>query len=191
MTSMESARLILLGAPGSGKGTQAAILAEAMDIPSISTGQVLRDAVSAGTDLGKKVETILVSGQLVDDTTMEEVVRHRLKVEDCQKGFILDGFPRTVGQVEILDSILGAQDQQVDTVVHIAVPETELVRRALTRQRADDQQDVILQRLEVYREQTQPLIDHYRGRGLLRTVDGDQPIHEVADSVMSALEVNC
>ena len=188
---MADSRLIFLGAPGSGKGTQAAMLAEAMAIPSISTGQVLRDAVSAGTELGKKVDTTLVSGQLVDDATMEEVVRYRLKEDDCQDGFILDGFPRTMRQVETLDAILGAQDEQVDTVIHITVPEAELVRRALTRQRADDQEEVILQRLEVYREQTQPLIDHYRGRGLLRTVDGDQPILEVADSVMSALEVNC
>lgn len=186
---MSGTRVILLGAPGSGKGTQAAILAEAIGIPSISTGEMLRAAVSQGTELGKQIEAIMASGRLVDDETMDAVVRHRLGQSDCDAGFILDGFPRTVGQLESLDSILGEQGVELHVVVHIAVPDEELVRRALARGRADDLEDVIRQRLEVYRNQTQPLIDRFRERGLVRLVDGNQPIEVVASNVISALEV--
>jgi adenylate kinase len=185
---MESSRLIMLGAPGSGKGTQAAILAGEIGVPSISTGEMLRDAVADGTELGRKVEAIMSSGKLVDDQTMEAVVRQRLGQDDCRAGFILDGYPRNLGQVETLDAILAEIGIDLDAVVHISVQEAELVRRALARQREDDLEDVIRQRLEVYREQTQPLIDHYRERGLLRPVDGNQTIEAVASSVVSGLE---
>jgi adenylate kinase len=190
VTAMDGTRLILLGAPGSGKGTQAAILAREIGVPSISTGEMLRDAVAAETDLGKKIEAIMSTGQLVDDETMEAVVRHRLGQEDCKSGFILDGFPRTLGQVENLDSILSEGGVELDAVVHISVPEPELIRRALARRREDDQEEVISQRLEVYLDQTQPLIDHYRERDILQLVDGDQLIEEVALSVASVLGVN-
>lgn len=187
--TMESPRLIMLGAPGSGKGTQAALLSGEIGVPSISTGEMLRGAVADGTELGKKVEAIMASGKLVDDQTMEAVVRQRLGQDDCKTGFILDGYPRTLGQVEALDSILAENGIELDAVVHISVPEGELVRRALARRREDDLEDVIRQRLKVYREQTQPLIDHYRERELLRPVDGNQTIEEVAASVVSGLEV--
>ena len=182
-------RVILLGAPGSGKGTQAAILAERMEVPSISTGEMLRHAVATGTSLGERIEAIMARGDLVDDQTMADVVRDRLQQADAVNGFILDGYPRTQGQADTLESILAELNCELDAAVHIAVPEEELMTRALARQRADDQQDVILQRLEVYRRQTEPLIDHYRAAGLLRVVDGHQRIEDVAAGILRALEV--
>jgi adenylate kinase len=182
-------RVILLGAPGSGKGTQAALLADKLQVPSISTGEMLRQAVSAGTSLGQKVEVIMASGELVDDETMAEVVRERLRQPDAARGFILDGYPRTQGQADTLESILADMTCELSAVVHIEVPEAELVTRALARKRADDQKEVIVQRLEVYRHQTQPLIEHYRSEDLLRVVDGNQTIDKVAAEILHALEV--
>ena len=182
-------RVILLGAPGSGKGTQAALLADKLQVPSISTGEMLRQAVRAGTSLGKKVEVIMASGELVDDETMAEVVRDRLRQPDAAHGFILDGYPRTQGQANTLESILADMECNLSAVVHIEVPEAELVTRTLARKRADDQKEVIVQRLEVYRHQTQPLIDHYRSEDLLRVVDGHQTIDKVAVEILHALEV--
>lgn len=186
---MQGKRLILLGAPGSGKGTQAAILSEEMGVPSISTGEMLRDSITEKTELGREVEAIMAAGRLVDDQTMEAVVRQRLSQDDCARGFILDGYPRTLGQVESLDSILEENGVELDAVVHIRVEETELIRRALARKRQDDREQVIRQRLEVYREQTQPLIDCYRNRSHLLLIDGNQSIEEVAASILEALEV--
>ena len=182
-------RLILLGAPGSGKGTQAEILAERIGVPSISTGEMLREAVAAGTLLGNKVKAIMATGELVDDNTLADVVRERLGQPDAQAGFILDGYPRTLGQADTLSSILEKKNWSLDAVVHIEVPEEELIQRALARQRADDQREVIRQRQRVYRQQTQPLIDHYEVQGMLCVVDGHQTVDEVAQSVVSALEV--
>jgi len=182
-------RLILLGAPGSGKGTQAEILAERIGVPSISTGEMLRRAVAAGSELGNKVRAIMSTGELVDDDTMAAVVRERLGQADAEVGFILDGYPRTLGQADTLASILDAKSWSLDAVVHIEVPEEELITRALARQRADDQEEVIRQRQRVYLQQTQPLIDHYEGQGLLCAINGHQAIDEVAHDVVSALEV--
>ncbi len=182
-------RLILLGAPGSGKGTQAEILAKRIEVPSISTGEMLRQAVAAGSDLGQRVETIMAAGDLVDDATMADVVRERLGQADAQVGFILDGYPRTLGQAATLASILEGKSWSLDGVVYIEVPEDELIQRALARKRADDQEEVIRQRQQVYRRQTQPLIDHYADQGLLRPVDGHRTIDEVAAGVIEALEV--
>ena len=181
-------RLVMLGAPGSGKGTQAAILAEVMGIPSISTGEMLREAVATGTALGRTVESIMASGKLVDDETMASVVEERLANPDAARGFILDGYPRTLGQADTLAEILEKQGWSLDSVLYIEVPETELVERALARKRADDKEEVIRQRLEVYHQQTQPLIDHYRTASLLRDVDGHQTIEGVASSIVEALE---
>jgi adenylate kinase len=177
----------MLGAPGSGKGTQATILAEALGIPSISTGEMLREAVATGTELGQTVESIMASGRLVDDETMAAVVEERLATADAAEGFILDGYPRTLGQADTLAGILERQGWALDSVVYIEVPESELVERALARKRADDKEEVIRQRLEVYRQQTQPLIDHYRTAGLLRDIDGHQTIDGVAKSIVDAL----
>ena len=182
-------KLVLLGAPGSGKGTQATILAENIGVPSVSTGEMLRQAVAAGTPLGTKVEAIMSTGELVDDVTMAAVVRERLAQEDVLGGFILDGYPRTQGQAGTLETILDEMGWSLDAVVHIEVPEAELIQRALARKRADDQEEVIRQRLQVYKRQTQPLIEHYRAAGLLFVVDGNQTIDEVAQGVIMALEV--
>lgn len=182
-------RLILLGAPGSGKGTQAVFLAERLGVPAISTGEMLRQAVDAGSTLGERVKAIMSSGELVDDETMAEVVRERLGQADASAGFILDGYPRTLGQADTLAAILADRGWSLNAVVFIAVPEDELIRRALARQRADDQEEVIRQRQQVYRHSTQPLIDHYRTQALLLEIDGYQGIDDVASSIESALEV--
>lgn len=181
-------RLVMLGAPGSGKGTQAEILAGKLGIPSISTGEMLRQAVAEGTALGEKVEAIMSAGDLVDDETMAAVVEDRLGRSDAASGFILDGYPRTNGQARTLAAILERVGESLDSVLFVEVPEAELVRRALARQRADDKEDVIRQRLEVYRQQTEPLIEHYRSLGVLRAVDGHQTIEGVTQSLIAALE---
>lgn len=181
-------RIVLLGAPGSGKGTQAALLAEALEILAISTGEMLRAAVAAGSELGEQVESILNSGDLVDDATMADVVRERLARADAQRGFVLDGYPRTVAQFDTLAAMLGEAGYSLDAVVQVEVPETELVRRALARQRADDTKEVIMKRLRIYEENTAPLVDLYRERGLLRTIDGDQSIGAVAAAIQASLE---
>lgn len=181
-------RLVLLGAPGSGKGTQAARLAAALAVPAISTGEMLRGAVAAGTELGRRVESIMVSGQLVDDATMAEVVKERLAQDDARQGFLLDGYPRTMPQVEMLESILAEQGTALDAVVLIEVPEAELVARAQARRRADDADEVVRERLKVYRRDTEPLVEHYRRRGLLRAVDGFKTMDEVAAALSAALQ---
>jgi len=184
-------KLVFLGPPGSGKGTQAEVLAEQLGVSHISTGAMLRDAVADGSDLGKKVDGIMRSGALVDDDTMAEVVRDRLAKDDARQGFILDGYPRTLPQAETLGTILSGlsgRGAALDAVVLIDVPEEELVRRALARQRADDKEEVVRERLRVYREKTEPLIDHYRGRGLLRAVDGDATIDQVTSRILGAID---
>lgn len=180
-------RIVLLGPPGSGKGTQAEILAQGLGVPAISTGQMLRDAVAAASPLGLKVNEIMAAGELVDDETMADVVRERMAADDAQKGFVLDGYPRTLAQAATLQEILGGAGQRLEAVVQIDVPEGELVNRVLGRQRADDTEDVIRQRLAVYHEQTEPLVAFYRERGLLRDVDGHQSIEDVSKSIRDAL----
>lgn len=179
-------RLILLGPPNSGKGTQAAILAERLGIPAISTGDMLRAARDAGSELGRKVAGIMATGELVDDDTMKEVVRERLARQDARGGYLLDGYPRTMRQVRDLEEILGNTDG-IDCVLLIRVPDEELIRRALERGREDDQEEVVRQRLNVYEEKTEPLIGYYRKLGLLREVDGHRPIEEVTSQLMEAL----
>lgn len=183
-------RLVFLGAPGSGKGTQAEILAETLGIPAISTGDMLREAVAAGSDLGARVSAIMSSGELVDDGTMAEVVRERLRQQDAAAGFLLDGYPRTLPQARTLSQILSEMSTELDSVLLIDVPEEELMKRALARQRADDQEEVIRNRIRVYHEKTEPLVEFYGGLQLLRSVDGDQTIDEVAAAVRQAVEEN-
>ncbi len=182
-------RAVMLGPPGSGKGTQAALIAERVGVPAISTGDMLRQAVAEGSELGQRVQQILDSGGLVDDATMADVIEHRLAAADAEHGFLLDGYPRTLGQCDTLDAILERRSQQLDLVLLIEVPEEELVRRSLARQRADDTEDVIRKRQSVYREQTAPLVEHYRERGLLESVDGDQPIEAVQEAIRQLLTV--
>lgn len=181
-------RGVLLGAPGSGKGTQAALLAERLGVPTISTGEMLREAVAAGSDLGRRVEEILNSGALVDDQAMAEVVKNRLAEADAANGFLLDGYPRNHEQAETLAEILEELGAKLDLVWFVDVPQEELIRRALARQREDDKEEVIEKRLELYRDVTDPLVDYYGKLGLIRPVDGDQPIESVTEAMMAALE---
>lgn len=182
-------RVIFLGAPGSGKGTQAALLAQRLGIPAISTGDMLREAVDAGTELGRRVGEIMAAGELVDDPTIAQVVRARLDRSDAASGFILDGYPRTREQAGDLEVVLDDLNEQLDGVVLIEVPVEEVVRRSIARGREDDTEEVIRRRQEVYREQTEPLIGYYRKLGLLRPVDGDQSVEDVHQAIVSALPV--
>jgi adenylate kinase len=188
-TPPANARVVLLGPPGAGKGTQAQVLGRRLDVPAISTGDMLREAVAEGSELGGRVREILASGALVDDDTMAEVVRDRLRRPDAEKGFLLDGYPRTLPQAETLAGILGAGDQALDAVLLVDVPEEELVRRALLRGRTDDREEVIRERLRVYREKTAPLIGYYRERGLLREIDGNRPVDEVTAQMLGLFGV--
>ncbi len=182
-------RLVLLGPPGSGKGTQAALLAEKLGIPAISTGEMLREAVAAGSPLGRQVGDLLDAGTLVDDDTMAKVVEGRLAAADAAAGFILDGYPRTPPQAETLARILAAAGTTLDAVILIRVPERVLVERTLARGRTDDREEIVRSRLAVYREQTEPLVGHYENRGLLREIDGDQSIEAVQKALLAALAV--
>lgn len=180
-------RAVMLGAPGSGKGTQAEYLAAALGVPAISTGAMLRDAVALGSALGRKVEGIMAAGALVDDALMAEVVRERLARPDAAGGFLLDGYPRTTGQAATLDSILAERRERLDAVVMLDVAEPVLVGRAVARQRADDREDVVRERLRVYREKTEPLVEHYESRNLLRRVDGERAVGEVTAAILKIL----
>jgi adenylate kinase len=183
-----SLKAVLLGAPGSGKGTQAAVLSQQLKVPAISTGDLLREAVKAGSALGLKVDGIMKAGSLVDDGTMAEVVRERLARCGKGGGFLLDGYPRTIPQAETLTGILGEAGEALNAVLLVEVPEEELVRRAVARKRGeDDREEVVRQRLRVYREKTAPLIGYYRGLGLLREVDGHQPVAKVTEQMLAAL----
>lgn len=180
-------RLVLLGPPNSGKGTQARALAARLGVPAISTGDMLREEAEAGTELGRRVDAIMKAGRLVDDDTMAEVVRERLARPDAAGGFLLDGYPRTAAQAETLAEILSAQGRTLDAVVSLVVPEATLLARARGRGRADDRDEVMRERLRVYRAQTAPLIARYRAGGLLREVDGDRPVDEVTEAVVAGL----
>jgi adenylate kinase len=185
---VDGCRVVFLGPPGSGKGTQAVALARELGVPAISTGDMLREAVANGSELGRRVRTIMESGELVGDDLMAEVVRERLANGDTDRGFLLDGYPRTASQAETLRQILDGRHRDLDHVVFIDVPEEELVRRALLRQRVDDKEEVVRERLRVYREKTQPLVDFYRGEGLLREIDGNRPVEAVRQAILDAIE---
>jgi adenylate kinase len=182
-------KVVLLGPPGAGKGTQAQVLCERLKVPAISTGDMLREAVAEGSELGRRVQDIMASGALVDDATMAEVVRERLAKPDARQGFLLDGYPRTLSQAETLEGILAGMSEELDAVLLVEVPESELVRRALLRGRADDSERVIRERLRVYREKTEPLIGYYRERGLLRPIDGHRSIEDVTARMLDDLGV--
>lgn len=186
-SSSSARRIVLLGPPGSGKGTQAAILAQGLGVPAISTGEMLRAAVVEASPLGLKVKEIMAAGELVDDETMAEVVKERLAGNDAESGFVLDGYPRTLSQAATLQEILDRSGKQLDAVVQIEVPEGELVNRVLGRHRADDTEEVFRQRLAVYHRQTEPLVTHYRESSLLRDIDGHQSIDDVSKSIRDTL----
>lgn len=177
------ARLIFLGPPGAGKGTQSALVAESLGIPHISTGEILRSAVAQQTDLGIKAKGYMDQGELVPDQLILDMVRDRLSQPDTTNGWILDGFPRNVPQAEFLDLLLKDIDQSYTHVVNLDVPDEILVARLLSRGRADDNEDVIRNRLHVYREQTAPLIDFYQNRQHLLSVDGNQSVDRVTSTL--------
>jgi adenylate kinase len=180
-------RIVLLGPPGSGKGTQAALIARRLDVPAVSTGDLLRRAVAQGSPIGRRVADVVARGGLVDDATMRDLVRARLAEGDARHGVVLDGYPRTVRQAEDLDAILAAAGHRLDAVVLMRVPEATLVERMGGRRRGDDRPDVIRQRLRVYGETTAPLVEHYRRRHLLHEVDGNRAIDTVAADVLVAV----
>ena len=184
-------RLLLIGAPGAGKGTQAEKLSAAYSIPAISTGDIFRHNVKNETELGKQAKAFMDRGEYVPDSLTNDLVRDRLSQADAKSGFLLDGYPRTADQVAELDSILDAQGNKLDAVVQLTADTDEVVRRLLNRAieqgRADDTEDVIRRRLEVYEEQTAPLTSVYAGRGLLITVDGLGEVAEVTERILEAL----
>jgi len=185
-------RLILLGPPGAGKGTQAKILVEAYGIPQLSTGDILRAAIADQTPLGLEAKAIMDRGDLVSDTIVNGIVSERIDAEDCKPGFILDGFPRTIAQAQALDSMLANKGLKLDAVIELTADADELVRRVTQRSkdsnRPDDNPDVIRKRLDVYTTSTAPLVDYYGQQGLVKTVDGMEPVENVTGAIKKALD---
>jgi len=211
--------IVFLGPPGAGKGTQAKILIERYGIPQVSTGDMLREHRAKGTELGKKAQEYMDKGQLVPDEIILGMVKERLSQPDCQKGFILDGFPRTVAQAEALDKLLSEMGKKLDFALALIVPDDLLVERLTGRrtckscgmmyhikykppkvegkcdvcegelyQRPDDNEETVRNRLKVYHEQTAPLIEYYKNKGILREIDGSKSIEEITQQLISILE---
>jgi adenylate kinase len=211
-------RLVLLGPPGAGKGTQAKLLQEHFDIPQISTGDILRRAAKEGTTFGKRAKKYMDRGELVPDSVILDIVEERLSADDCHKGFLLDGFPRTVVQAEAFQTMLDRQNQVLDGAVSLRVPRQKLVARLSGRrtcrqcgamyhvrfnppkkegvcdqcggdlyQRADDREETIEARMEVYDRESAPLLEHFRQKGLLREVDGSKTTDEVFREILRQL----
>lgn len=211
--------IVFLGPPGAGKGTQAKILIERYGIPQVSTGDMLREHRAKGTELGKKAQECMDKGQLVPDEIILGMVKERLSQPDCQKGFILDGFPRTVAQAEALGKLLSEMGKKLDFALALIVPDDLLVERLTGRrtckscgmmyhikykppkvegkcdvcegelyQRPDDNEETVRNRLKVYHEQTAPLIEYYKNKGILREIDGSKSIEEITQQLISILE---
>ncbi len=211
-------KIIMLGAPGAGKGTQAKRIAEKYSIPHISTGDIFRANIKNGTDLGKKAKEFMDQGLLVPDELTCDLVMDRIQQDDCKNGFVLDGFPRTIPQAEALDAALTKIGQKMDYAIDVDVPDENIVNRmggrraclscgatyhvefnptkaegicdacgAQTVLRDDDKPETVQKRLTVYHEQTQPLIDYYKNQGILKSVDGTQPMEAVFDAIIGIL----
>ena len=176
-------RLIFLGPPGAGKGTQAQVLSERFSIPHISTGDILRAAVKEKTPLGQKAQGYMDRGELVPDELILDLIKERLRQPDTAEGWILDGFPRNVSQAEFLDKLLNELSSSADTVLNLEVPDEVLVERLLARKRKDDNESTIRRRLEVYHQDTVPVISYYTGRGILKEIDGNIAMEEVTKSL--------
>ncbi len=187
--------LILFGPPGAGKGTQAKVLQDERGLIQLSTGDMLRAAVAQGTELGKKSKTIMDRGDLVPDDLVIGIIAERLEKPDCAKGVIFDGFPRTVAQAKALDTMLAGQGRRIDAVIELKVDDEAMVGRMESRVRenpgsvrADDNPETLRKRLGVYRQNTAPLLDFYRGQGKLVTVDGMAPIAEVSAAIERVID---
>ena len=178
-------RIVLVGPPGAGKGTQAAFLAKNLSIPHISTGDLFRANISQGTDLGKKAKSYMDAGDLVPDEVTCGMVRARLAEPDAAKGFILDGFPRTLPQADALDIMLDELGVDLDAIVELVVPDDVVVERLLGRGRSDDTEEVIRNRQKVYRDETAPLLDHYHAR--LVSVEAVGSVEEITERLADAL----
>jgi adenylate kinase len=180
-----------LGPPGAGKGTQAKILVETFGIPQLSTGDILRSAIAAKTPMGLAAKEVMDRGDLVSDDIVNGIVSERLDQADCANGFVLDGFPRTIPQAKALDGMLTDKDMALDAVVELTADADILVARVINRSkesnRPDDNPDVIRNRLDVYKRDTAPLVDFYRSKGLLKTVDGMKPVEQVTTAIREAL----
>lgn len=184
-------RLLIIGPPGAGKGTQAGRIAQKLSIPAISTGDIFRSNIKDETELGRLAKTYIDGGDLVPDSVTNKMVRNRLRDSDASQGFLLDGYPRNAAQVRELDEILAQDGQQLDKVLLLLADEDELVQRLLGRAaeqgRTDDTEEVIRHRLQVYRQETQPLLDIYRERNLVVEVDGLGDIDQVSERILAAL----
>jgi adenylate kinase len=184
-------RIVLLGAPGSGKGTQAALLEKRLGVPHISTGVLLRRAVAEDTTLGRQARAPLDRGELVPDDVMLELIEARLSQADARQGFVLDGYPRNLNQARALDGLLERLGQPVDEAIQIDIdPEAviaRIARRAQLEERSDDTEEIVRHRMEVYAEQTAPVVEYYADRGLLTRVLGTGPVEEVLHVILSVL----
>jgi adenylate kinase len=184
--------ILLLGPQGSGKGTQAKRISAEYGIPHVATGDMLRETIAAGTDLGRKVKPILARGDLVPDEDMIALIRERLSRDDTAEGFVLDGFPRTMAQAEALDAMLREIGRELTIVFELQLPEEvcmeRLLRRARLEGRVDDTPEVVKHRLELYHRETEPLIEHYRATGKLVGIHADRPIPEVFAEIQEALD---
>ncbi len=187
-------RIVILGAPGSGKGTQAFMLVEHMGIPHISTGALLRNAAKKGTELGLKAKAIIDQGELIPDDVMSGIIEERLGRDDVANGFILDGYPRNVAQAKSLDIMLERLEKPVEEAIHIDVDPEQIIKRiakrALEEGRSDDTEKTVRNRMRVYAEQTAPVADYYEEKGLLTRVLGDGNKDEIQQRIRSVLNIN-
>lgn len=212
-------KIIMLGAPGAGKGTQAIMIAEKYNIPHISTGDIFRANIKNGTELGKEAKSYMDKGQLVPDELTVRILLDRVSNDDCKNGYVLDGFPRTIPQAEALEKAVAELGEQIDYAINVDVPDENIIKRMSGRRaclkcgntyhiehippkvegicdncgselvlRADDKPETVLERLTVYHEQTQPLIDFYGKKDILKTVDGTQKMDDVFNSIVNILE---
>ncbi|MDJ0569400.1 MAG: adenylate kinase [Pleurocapsa sp. MO_192.B19] len=180
-------RLIFLGPPGAGKGTQAQVLAENHQIPHVSTGDILRSAVAQQTRLGKQAKDYMDKGELVPDALILDLIQDRLSYEDTANGWILDGFPRNINQASFLEELLVKLNQSADCVLNLSVPDEVLVARLLARKRKDDNEETIRRRLEIYHQDTVPVINFYQQKKTLKTIDGNQTMEAVTKSLSEAI----
>ncbi|MBL8016365.1 MAG: adenylate kinase [Ignavibacteria bacterium] len=180
--------LIILGPPGAGKGTQSILVAEKLKLKHLSTGEILRQAVTDGTELGLKAKEVMDSGNLVSDEIMVGIVKDAISNEDAKKGFILDGFPRTLEQARELDKIMDSLGYDALRVINITLDDEELMRRMLGRGRKDDTEETIKNRLKVYKEQTSPVKEHYSSKSAVFDIYGIGSISEINDNILAVLK---